>query len=64
MEFVKREGDSLIVENLFNEEHAAELITAVPANFSEIRFTNVGVKVMRLVRHEVCRSWLITRKLG
>lgn len=64
MEFVKRQGDSLIVENLFNEEHAAELIAAIPGNFSEIHFINVGVKVMRLVRRKVCRSWLITRKLG
>lgn len=49
MDFVRKDGSNLIISNLFNEEHAAELIQQVSTTFNGIVFNNVGVKIMRLV---------------
>lgn len=38
MEFIRQEGENLIVENLFNEEHAAELISNIAPSFTAISF--------------------------
>ena len=50
MEFIRQEDGNLIVENLFNEEHALELLATVSPTFNSITFNNVGIKIMKLVQ--------------
>jgi hypothetical protein len=56
MEFIRQEGEYLIVENLFNEEHAAELISNIVPKFTAVVFKNTGIKIMRLVHLRLSRS--------
>lgn len=56
MEFIRVEGENLVVSNLFNEEHAAEVIQTLNQPFTSLTFKNVGVKIMRLVIIEPSRS--------
>lgn len=55
MEFIRVEGENLVVSNLFNEEHAAEVIQTLSQPFTSLTFKNVGVKIMRLVIIEPSR---------
>ena len=50
MEFMRVEGDTLMIKDLFNEEHAMELLQGGLGNVHRLVMTNVGVKVMRLVQ--------------
>ena len=55
MDFIRVEGDSLIIKDLFNEEHAIELLQGGVGKVRRLVMTNVGVKVMRLVQKERSR---------
>ena len=51
MEFIRQEGNNLIIQNIFNEEHALELLGTVSPTFTAVIFRNVGIKIMKLVSH-------------
>lgn len=55
-EFLQVQAEHALFTNLFNEEHAAELLATLQPPISSLEFRNVGVKIMRLVLLTSCRS--------
>ena len=62
MEFICQEGENLTFSNLFNEEHAMEVLGSVKCGFTCLTFRNVGIKIMKLVHPDLSRLSLPSRK--